>query len=119
MRKIVVTLLMIAATGCTTSRQDPRYLQETGANRLPERISAYAIRAGMAVSQVQEILKLKTPIDVSRPLTDVAGPFDNNPWSGFYWIEFKSNAVSRVSFYRGNMSVVTGVWILSESRDER
>lgn len=113
-------VLLAVMAGCTTSGQYPRNAAGTGTDRLPDRIANYAIRAGMDVSQVQAILKLEKPVDVSRNLTVGAGPFDgSNPWSGFYSIEFQSNRVSRVMFHRGNLSVVTGVWILSEMTDKR
>jgi hypothetical protein len=42
------------------------------------------------------------------------GPFVDNPWSGFYMVDFNDAIVSKVTFYLGNMSVVVGVWVLSE-----
>jgi hypothetical protein len=106
MKLLSALLAMILFTGCVgpTNRVD---------TALPKDIRDFPVRAGMNVLQVEETLHLSS-IDTARPLTQLRPPFTKNPWSGFYTVEFHEKVVSRVTFSRGNMSIVTGSWVLSE-----
>lgn len=76
-------------------------------------IRDFPVHAGMTAFAVAQALHLSS-VDPSQPLTKLRGPFQDNPCSGFYSVEFRDGIVSRVTFSQGNMSVVTGSWILSE-----
>ncbi len=80
---------------------------------LPKEIQDFPVRTGMSATQVAEALHLSS-VDSSQPLTSLRLTSSDNVWSGFYSVEFKDGVVSRVTFSRGSMSIVTGIWILSE-----
>ena len=85
--------------------------------KLPDKIAQFPVWAGMSKKEVKK-LKLSyqqpTTSDTSEFVTILRDAPANDPWSGFYTIEYRGSIVSKVMFHRGNLNIVRGQWILSE-----
>jgi hypothetical protein len=107
MRFLAIFLIGVLISGCIAQKkQEPE-------SDIPKYIKEFPVHAGMTTSEVAQALHISW-VDPSQSLTQLKGPFQDNAWSGFYTVEFRDQVVSRVTFSRGNMNVVTGCWILSE-----
>ncbi len=88
--------------------------------KLPDKIAQFPVWAGMSRKQVKKLkLSYREPVtsDTSEFVTVLRDSPANDPWSGFYTIEYHNSIVSRVMFHRGSLSIVHGQWILSELQE--
>ena len=85
--------------------------------KLPDKISQFPVWAGMSRKEVKKLkLSYQQPAtpDTSELVTILRDAPANDPWLGFYTIEYRDSIVSKVMFHRGNLNIVRGQWILSE-----
>ncbi len=127
MKELAWFALLVVLIGCGRNMEQSKFgckkinetdktirrIEQQPVDTLPQEVRQFPVHAGMCVRRVKELLHMSA-VDPSQPLTYLRGPCTDNAWSGIYTVEFRAGSVSRVSFSRGNLSVVTGSWTLSE-----
>jgi hypothetical protein len=119
MKSLSLLLILFLLAGCGRNQRtsDVNYL--IPAESLPADIRAFPVRAGMTLGEANTALRpLGQTVDPSKSQDQTClvlkGPYVDNPWSGIYWIAFKTGVVSEVRFTVGNLNVQGPSWVLSE-----